>query len=153
MGMLSISGSSLTAAQICRCVDLWMRLCAFVWMLSVSFCHLQRRWGITVHPVCPVTSPSATSFLSRMKPSCLKWRICIHSTSNSDRQFITSSFHWKTTGFLCSWFSVLYVMCVCMRSQGAEAERGRAVFPQHSTNAGVVWSGAACCHGGVIPSI
>ncbi len=44
-------------------------------------------------------------------------------------------------------------LCVCVCSQGAEAEWGRAVFPQHSTNAGVVWSGAACRHGRVISSI
>lgn len=139
--MRSVSISSLIIPQLSVCVS--------VLMLSVSFHHLQRRWGITVRPDCPVTSPSATSSLSRMKTSCLKWRICIHSTSNSD-SLLHRVASGTATGLLCKSFLVLNMtQCVCVLSQGVETEWGGAVFPQHSTDAGVVWSGAACCHGRV----
>lgn len=115
---------------------------------------LQRRWGITAHLASPVTSPNATSFQSRMKTYRLKWRISIHSTSTPDN-FTAFSCHQQNKSLWCSWFLVMDVilfLCVCVCYQGSEAERGGAVFPQHSTDAGAVWGGAAWRHGRGIPS-
>lgn len=88
-----------------------------------------------------------------MTISYLKWKISIHSTSNSDHLFYML---FKNN---CHVFQLVLVVIVHdslrlrLCSQGSEAERGRAVFSQHSTDTGVVWSGAACCHGIVVASI
>lgn len=89
-----------------------------------------------------------------MKTSFLKWRICIHSTSNTDHYiYLPFKNNWCVLQFVLVVVVHDPLLCVCVCSQGPEAERGRAVFPQHSTDAGVVWSGAACCHGIVVASI
>lgn len=85
--------------------------------------------------------------------SYLKWRICIHSTSNADHHiYVLFKNNWRVLQLV---FVVIILDSLRLRvcSQGSEAERGRAVFPKHSTDAGVVWSGAARCHGIVVASI
>lgn len=74
---------------------------------------------------------------TKLQGSQLLWSVCI------DRKCFRLEQPCRVAFMLC----VLVCLCVCVLHKDPEAERGGALFPQHGTHTGSLWSGAARCRG------